>query len=482
VLNPLIPLLFAILLILTCQIGTWLDSDNGLAKGQLVPPSNVSRITWGMKNTSRDGIPQVVYYQAGVGSTGGSISRFFGGAVGAGLKENVREAYSYLSINYRAGDEIFLLGFSRGAYTARAVGGMIGDLGLLTKEGLMFFPEIYEDYQHRNDTRYVSKFRDIPFPDKPPFDDPKYLEELERRGLTVTRIPIKAIGVWDTVGSLGVPRIPLLENLGLQTRRMKDFRFYDTLLYDGIENAFQALALDERRAPFAPTLWEKGSRNTRTNLKQVWFPGVHSNVGGGYDDQEIANITLAWMMSRLETFIDFRPEYIQSLYESNRQYYKRTKQKPRWWSFGEIYNSMTGVYALAGSTVRTPGNYYRVDPRTGRPTKKLLKNTNEYIHASARSRTGLGGPGVQDRGVYESRALREWQFSTEEPAPGTQEPLIVWTDHSERNEGQKVIPEAILLPTERALVQNSPKVVEDYVLDMKAPTKRRSKRRSKPPE
>jgi hypothetical protein len=434
-----------------------------------------------MKNTSRDGIPQVVYYQAGVGSTGTTISRILGGAIGAGLKENVREAYSYLSINYRLGDEIFLLGFSRGAYTARAVGGMIGDLGLLTKEGLAYFPEIYEDYQHRNDARYVSKFPDIPFPNKPPFDDPRYLGELEKRGLTVTRIPIKAIGVWDTVGSLGIPRVPFLESLGLQSRRMKDLRFYDTQLYDGIENAFQALALDEPRAPFAPTLWEKGSRNTRTNLTQVWFPGVHSNIGGGYDDQEMANITLAWMMSRLEHFIDFRPEYIQSVYESNRQYYKRTKQKTRWWSFGEIYNSAVGVYALAGTKVRTPGNYYRVDPVTGRPTKKLLKNTNEYIHASARSRTGLGGPGIQDRGVYESKALREWQFSTEEPTGDATKPTIVWTDHSDRDEGQKVIPEATLSPTERALLENNPRV-EDYVLDIKAPVKRRSKRRSKPPE
>jgi hypothetical protein len=262
---------------------------------------------------------------------------------------------------------------------------------------------------------------------------------------------------------------------------MKDLRFYDTQLYDGIENAFQALALDEPRAPFAPTLWEKGSRNTRTNLTQVWFPGVHSNIGGGYDDQEMANITLAWMMSRLEPFIDFRPEYIQSVYESNRQYYKRTKQKTRWWSFGEIYNSAVGVYALAGTKVRTPGNYYRVDPVTGRPTKKLLKNTNEYIHASARSRTGLGGPGIQDRGIYESKALREWQFSTEEPSGDATKPMIVWTDHSDRDEGQKVIPEAILLPTERVLLENNPRV-EDYVLDIKAPVKRRSKRRSKPPE
>ena len=407
--------------------------------------------------------------------------RLFGGALGVGLKENVREAYTYLALNYRPGDEMFLLGFSRGAYTARSVGGMIGDFGLLTREGLPYFSEIFEDYHHRHDTRYVSKFPNIPFPDKPPFDDPRYVEELERRGLTVTRIPIKAIGVWDTVGSLGVPHVPFLERLGLQSRRMKDLSFWDTQLYDGIENAFQALALDEHRASFSPALWEKGSRNTRTNLKQVWFPGAHSNVGGGYDDQELANITLAWMMSRLEPCLDFRPDYIQSLYESNKQYYKSKKEKPCWWSFGEIYNSMTGIYAFGGTKIRTPGNYYRIDPTTGRPTKKLLKNTNEYIHASVRSRTGLGGPGVQDRGVYESRALREWQFSTDEPSADGKDPLVVWTDHSDRNEGQRVIPEAILLPIERVLLENSPKV-EDYVLDMKAPTKRRSKRRSKPPE
>jgi uncharacterized protein (DUF2235 family) len=91
-----------------------------------------------MKDTSRDGIPQVVHYQAGVGTMGGPFSRTIGGATGIGLKENVREAYSYLAINWREGDEIFLLGFSRGAFTARSVGGLIGELGLLTRAGLPY--------------------------------------------------------------------------------------------------------------------------------------------------------------------------------------------------------------------------------------------------------------------------------------------------------------------------------------------------------
>ena len=466
-------------LIVTCD-GTWLDSDNGIMNGQLTPPSNVSRIGWAMKDTSRDGIPQVVHYQAGVGSMGGPISRTIGGATGMGLKENVREAYSYLAINWREGDEIFLLGFSRGAFTARSVGGLIADLGLLTRAGLPYFSEIFEDVEHEHDDRYVSKFPNTPFPEKPPFG-PQYVQELERRGFTRTRINIKAIGVWDTVGSLGIPRIPIFESLHLQSKSMHDYSFYDTRLSPCVENAFQALALDEHRAPFSPALWEKGPDNERTNLKQVWFPGVHSNVGGGYEDQDLANITLAWMMSRLEPFIDFRPDFILGCYEDNKAYYKSSGQRTRWWSFGELYNSVTGIYFLAGTKVRTPGNYYRTDPYTGRMTTKHLKNTNEYIHASVRSRLGLGGPSFQDRGVYEPRALQNWTYGIEESAggPAEKEPMYVWTDRSDRSTGQKQIPEAVLLETERRLLGMSPKV-EDFVLNGPAPPAERRKRRSRP--
>ena len=135
-----------------------------------------------------------------MGTSGGVLSRVFGGATGAGLEENVRETYSFLAINYRQDDEIFLLGFSRGAWTARSVAGMIGALGLLTRDGLPMFPEIYMDFEHRNDANYVPRWPDIPFPDKPPIDDPAYVEELHRRGLTRRDVPIKVVGVWDTVG------------------------------------------------------------------------------------------------------------------------------------------------------------------------------------------------------------------------------------------------------------------------------------------
>ncbi|OCT50549.1 protein of unknown function DUF2235 [Cladophialophora carrionii] len=475
-------------LIVTCD-GTWLDADNGLMNGHKQPPSNVSRIGWAIKDTSRDGIPQIVNYQAGVGTQGGPASRVVGGATGMGIRENMRTAYTYLATNWRPGDEIFIMGFSRGAFTARTVGGMIGSLGLLTRDGLPFFNEIFEDWEHRFDDRYVSRFPHVPFPEKRvPFDE-QYVHELSRRGLTRLNVPIKAICCWDTVGSLGIPRVPWLEGLRLQAPGMHDYEFYDTRLNPCIENAFQALALDERRAPFSPALWEKRDNNT-TNLVQCWFPGVHSNVGGGYDDQELANITLAWMISKLEPFLDFERDFLIGLWESNRAYYKQSGQRTRWWSFGELYNSLKGIYSLTGSKTRTPGSYFRSDPHTGRPMTKRLRGTNEYIHASVRARLGLGGPGPLDRGTYNPPALRDWTFDVEAVGPGqggNQDGLlVVWTNHGgssrrrgARNEkgGQEKIPEERLSETELVLLKQSPRVY-DFVTQLRL-NPQQGKRRSR---
>lgn len=167
-------------------------------------------------------------------------------------------------------------------------------------------------------------------------------------------VPIKVVGVWDTVGSLGIPRVGLLQNIGLQRDESREMAFYDTKLSWNIENAFQALALDENRASFVPALWEKPEGN-KTKLRQVWFPGVHTNVGGGYDDSELANITLAWMMSQLAPFLDFFEDYILEQYDFNVDFYRSQRKRTRPWSFGAIYNSMTGFYALGGGKNRTPG-------------------------------------------------------------------------------------------------------------------------------
>ena len=125
-------------------IGTWLDSDASLQNGQIIPPSNVTRITRAIRSQSSDGIQQIVYYQAGVGSIGTAAGKTVGGISGWGLAEHVREAYSFLANNWNRGDEIFLIGFSRGAFTARSVGGLISQIGVMTKNGLHTFPVVYQ--------------------------------------------------------------------------------------------------------------------------------------------------------------------------------------------------------------------------------------------------------------------------------------------------------------------------------------------------
>ncbi|KAI9686900.1 MAG: hypothetical protein M1822_002653 [Bathelium mastoideum] len=450
--------------------GTWLDADNGHLNGELNIPSNITRLTRAIKTTSGDGIPQVVYYHYGVGSQGGVVDRVVGGATGQGLSENVREAYEFICNNYAPGDEIFLLGFSRGAFTARSVGGLIGEVGLLTKEGLQYLAEIYRDVTHKTDPNYKPKHPDIPFPDKPSFDDPEYVDELASRRLTILGVKVKAVAVFETVGSLGTPRIGWLQKVGVQSSQTKRQAFHDTTLANCIENAFQALALDERRAAFQPAVWEKPPGNT-TTLRQVWFPGVHSNVGGGYDDQELANITLAWMLAQLSPFLDFETEYLFDQHEANVEYYEKKRKKIRPWSFGKIYDSMKGAYAVGGATTRTPGRYRFVNPHSGRRTDEPLRDTHEYIHPSVRSRLLLNGPGTDDAGPYECKALEDWRLVVEPSSrPGSKAPGVYWKLSSRKlkDEDGRVsthtLPESPLWDLERELLSYDPRTY-DFVTD-----------------
>lgn len=238
-------------------------------------------------------------------------------------------------------------------------------------------------------------------------------------------MPIKAVGVWDTVGmplhliltstssslflltgSLGIP------NAGIWPGKPGEYSFVDTKVSDNIEYAFHALALDEQRRPFSPTIWEKpAGQKLPKLLKQCWFPGVHSNVGGSYEDAQIADITLAWMISQLDNLIQFDEEYITWQHELNLKYYKKKPEEARKWGLGMIYDSKKGLQALAGSTTRTPGRYSATDTQTGKPTGRRLENTNEHVHACVRVRMGLGGLGTADSGPYKSQALQGWRLA-----------------------------------------------------------------------
>lgn len=443
-------------------------------QGALSIPSNVTRLTRCIKSISSDGIPQVVYYHHGVG---GGVSRWsrFAGFTGEGIAEIIREGYQFLATNWTPGDEIFIFGFSRGAFTARSIAGLIDQVGILTKEGLPFLAEIFRDVQHEHDRDYRPKHPDIPFPNKPSASDPDYIEELRRRRLSRLDVPIKVVGVWETVGSLGVPKVGWLTRLGLQSLQMKELSFYDTALGNCIENAFQALALDERRFSFQPTLWEKLEGNT-TTLRQVWFPGAHSNVGGGYNDQQIATITLAWMVSQIQPYLDVDDGYVVDEWEKCEEFYEKHEKQPRPWSFGYLWDGITAVYALGGVAIRKPGRYCAVDPTNGKETHDPLIDTREFIHPCVRARIKLRGPGINDKGTYECKSLRDWKLSIETDE-GAERPRISWLARDRPEEPGFVsrLPEAPLRPLEKELLAFDKETME-YVLRPSGVRKRRSRR------
>ena len=164
------------------------NSDNGFVRdnyfswdtnGHLAVPSNVTRVCRALIPETAEGIQQIIYYQAGVGTSGGSLSMMRGGATGEGLSENIREAYSFLASNYDLGDEVFLLGFSRGAFTARSICAMVNSVGLLTTRGMDDFYPIFKDWENQDTKHYLSAWPNRPFPNRPNIKDLVYSQELE---------------------------------------------------------------------------------------------------------------------------------------------------------------------------------------------------------------------------------------------------------------------------------------------------------------
>ncbi|KAK2591853.1 hypothetical protein QQS21_010462 [Conoideocrella luteorostrata] len=426
--------------LIVCCDGTWMNSDYGFVKpglfrkkGMLQVPSNVTRISRCFKRRCGDGTLQIISYESGVGSGSNTIDSITGGAFGVGLAERVREVYAYLCANYMDGDEIFLVGFSRGAFTARSVAGMIGNLGLLTREGIEHFYPIFKDMQNWQNGDYVDPFPGVPFRDKPkgPHSADEYRARLEKMGYTRVYqesgrlIKVKAVCVWDTVGSLGIPKIPWLEKLG----------WHDTALSERIEHAFQALALDETRTPFSPAVWERPTRDRlSTDLRQVWFPGNHGNCGGGWDDQGMANCTLAWMMDQMASVgVEFDAPSLKRVVELTDDFYQSpeaqsSKKNPRgirqWaadpiyernkpfrpWGLGAIQKAGGLVYSLSGDSIRTPGMYKQVDPKTTLCKEKFLQDTNERVHSSVRVRLACEGLGLNDESVWTCTALSDWRL------------------------------------------------------------------------
>ncbi len=262
--------------ILFCADGTWNHPKDPKSVNSC--DTNVFKMFTSLV-TSSDQLP---FYDNGVGCGGTLLQHLLGGAFGAGLFQKIKDGYTYISHAYDAGDEIFLFGFSRGAYTARSLAGMIAVCGL-----------------PRN--RFDAKFVDLAFD--------YYRNPAKRSALQgaldayeMDNAKITMLGVWDTVGSLGVPG-DLFAGF-----RAHDFGFLDLSLHEDVRAAYHALAIDERRCEFPPTLWTSLPKPGQI-LEQVWFPGVHCDVGGGYEESGLSDITLGWMMQKAKSHgAEFFPE------------------------------------------------------------------------------------------------------------------------------------------------------------------------------
>src|SRR5262245_23741441 len=272
-----------------CCDGTWNSADQEQDKvtGELCV-TNVLKVACRLKKKTDAGMPQIVYYDQGVG-TGNFIDRVQGGATGEGLEGNINDTYRFLIANYEPGDRIYLFGFSRGAYTARSIAGMVRRCGILKRKFVTEYPNAKALYR-----------RNVPA------DDAEAIKFRQQYGIE-PNTNVHCVGVWDTVGALGIP----LRAFAMANQRK--YQFLDTSLSRTVKFAFHALAVDEHRGPFKPTLWDNEPAAGQT-VQQVWFAGAHSDVGGGYPDHRLSDIALAWMMQAATTAgLEFDPDVVQTL-------------------------------------------------------------------------------------------------------------------------------------------------------------------------
>lgn len=259
-----------------CCDGTW-NTPEKTSGGRPVA-TNVVKMAVAIGERSDDGVAQVVYYDRGIGTSGPWLRRVFDAATGTGMSDNILEAYRFLVRHYVTGDELFLFGFSRGAFTVRSLAGLIRNSGLLRREAEDRIDAAYALYRSRE-----------------PEAHPRASEAIEfrRRHAVADVTPVQFIGVWDTVGALGNP-VHIGRALDWFGRRNQ---FHDTQLSSTVRHACHAVAIDETRRHFAATLWHRAAPVPGQRLEQVWFAGAHSNVGGGHPATGLSDLALEWMIA-----------------------------------------------------------------------------------------------------------------------------------------------------------------------------------------
>lgn len=366
--------------------GTWNDMDVGATDTNIVRLLRI--ISRSLRAAPHDDTParklvsgfragsdmsHHVFYERGVGTA--FLERTRGGAFGYGLARNVRRAYRFLSYAYRPGDEVFVFGFSRGAYTARSLVGWVHAAGLLTREHCTEANEAiaWEFYRTSPNDRLPGVWSALT----------PYVHER-------TALQIECVGVFDTVGALGVPVEPLWR------ANRERFAFHSVTLSSITRLNLHALALDEHRSPFRATVWRTPPfKRYASRTEQVWFPGAHSDIGGGYIDEErraaefrftLDDIALVWMLRRIRAAYPDFPADDAFLPELARD---ASESAHRAAAGATLHDSRTFYYRLMKNAVRSIANHKVADLA---PHEELVgydrheDTIGEMVHVSALER------------------------------------------------------------------------------------------------
>ena len=342
--------------------GTWSTADQANR-------TNVSKLHDATAKEGADGIKQLKFYDPGVGLEGNWLERVLGGIAGKGLDENVEQGYKFLINHYEEEDELFPFGYSRGAYTARSLAGLIRNCGLLQANHIGETGNAIELYRKRK-------------------SGPTSNEAIQFRERFSKEVGIKFLGVWDTVGSMGIP----LRRLGHCFNRR--YKFHDVELSGSVKNAYHALAIDEKRGLFKPSLWEYKIKEGQT-VEQVWFAGVHSSVGGGASDSGLSDIALMWLLDKAQSCgLSFdvsaipdtvSPDWATTFRDSRKGIFKFLSSHMRTLGRANSANEAAHPYAVHRFESETP-------VYTPRNLQKYLLNPNHRV-AEDRNVTQTGPEG-----------------------------------------------------------------------------------------
>ncbi|WP_413459089.1 DUF2235 domain-containing protein [Herbaspirillum huttiense] len=388
--------------IVICCDGTWNTPEE---KDKGVPaPSNVARFRSAVSTVTKNGVAQHPYYHAGVGTDGGWINKTIGGGTGSGLNANIMSAYRELCDYYETGDQIFMVGFSRGAYTVRSLAGMVSRFGLLDPRELSsteVWSRIDAIFQHGYRERVLKR------------EDFAARNWAFLHGPQSKDIPIRFLGVWDTVGALGIPDDFALLNL---LDSFQNYTFHDTGLSAMVESARHAVSLDERRASFRPTLWTS-FESARQDVKECWFPGVHSDVGGGYREKGLADAALKWMMEEAQScglglsadmVAQLQPNFRDVMHDSCEGIFSVLPTRPR--SIPRVTQS-TAIHESALNRYQNPP----IDQSPYRHGRELSLPAEVDIFAAQQwNDTGIW---MEEGKCYELRATGQWMDASIKSGP-----------------------------------------------------------------